>query len=451
MKRKGVKLIMSEYADIVIGNLSLHWFRNYLDSKIVSLFFSKNDLIVVNNCNIDDDDKDAGTYTKYMYRTTVRRAKERLDAQGFGLNNFEKIFNDEMVQAVDYSSFLYHLQGDYDEEDKNNEIRIKKNVSLKKWKNAMKKNVSYELANGNIQFGGTLSEVNITTECDKVIFYSLKDEDSESFYALNPEIINYKYVYRLILEYCANDMEIILDFSNLDNWADDCIPKALAATENVSKTIVLVEGSSDKDILEFAMSQLYPHLSDLFYFMDFSDESGGKRDGGTSYVIKNLKTFYFSKIRANFIAIFDNDAEGYSSKCSLLNEIKNWPANFRILLYPEITMFHKYPTIAPNGKIVPDDINKKAASIELYLPDSIIKTGGNYYPIEWESRKRIRNKNNVEEALYQGVISYKDDIKHKFHEMRNKIERGDEVFKTEEWKNMKKLLETIVFAFNNEQ
>ena len=219
MKRKGVKLIMSEYADIVIGNLSLHWFRNYLDSKIVSLFFSKNDLIVVNNCNIDDDDKDAGTYTKYMYRTTVRRAKERLDAQGFGLNNFEKIFNDEMVQAVDYSSFLYHLQGDYDEEDKNNEIRIKKNVSLKKWKNAMKKIVSYELANGNIQFGGTLSEVNITTECDKVIFYSLKDEDSESFYALNPEIINYKYVYRLILEYCANDMEIILDFSNLDNWA----------------------------------------------------------------------------------------------------------------------------------------------------------------------------------------------------------------------------------------
>ena len=51
----------------------------------------------------------------------------------------KKIFNDEMVQVVDYSSFLYHLQGDYDEEDKNNEIRIKKNVSLKKWKNAMKK------------------------------------------------------------------------------------------------------------------------------------------------------------------------------------------------------------------------------------------------------------------------------------------------------------------------
>lgn len=75
---------------------------------------------------------------------------------------------------------------------------------------------------------------------------------------------------------------------------------------------------------------------------------------------------------------------------------------------------------------------------------TIIQLNGN-------RENEYRNKNNVEEALYQGVISYKDDIKHKFPEMRNKIERGDEVFKTEEWKNMKKLLETIVFAFNNEQ
>ena len=136
--------------------------------------------------------------------------------------------------------------------------------------------VSYEISNGSVGFEGTLSEINITTECDKVIFYSLKDEDSESFYALNSEMISYEYVYRLILEYCTNDMEIILDFSNLVNWADDCISKALVATENIPKTIVLVEGSSDKDILEFAMSQLYPHLSDLFYFMDFSDEFGEK-------------------------------------------------------------------------------------------------------------------------------------------------------------------------------
>lgn len=440
---------MSEYAEIVIGKLSLCRFRNYLDSEVVSLFFSKNDLVLIHDCNIDDDE-DVGTYTKYFYKTTVQCAKERLDACGFGLNNFEKIFNNKMLQAVDYSAFLHHLRVDYDEYDKKAEMRIKKNVSFRKWQNAMKKIVCYEVANGNIQFGGTISDVGITTECDKVIFYSLKDEDSESFYALNPEIIHSAFVYRLILEICADDEEVVLDFSNLAFWADDCIPKALAATENIEKTIVLVEGTSDKDILEFSMSHLYPHLADLFYFMDFDDENGGKRDGGTSFVIKNLKTFYFSKIKSHFIAIFDNDAEGYASKCTLLNEVKIWPENFRILLYPELELFRDYPTIAPNGDTVPDNINIKAASIELYLPDCIIKANGEYYPVEWEARKRIKDVSGVEQAIYQGVISHKNEIKHKFHNVRNMIDKGDAIFLVDEWKRMKKLLETIVFAFDKE-
>ena len=181
--------------------------------------------------------------------------------------------------------------------------------------------------------------------------------------------------------------------------------------------------------------------------MDFNDGYGGKRDGGVSFVIKNLKAFYFSKIKSNFIAIFDNDAEGYASKCTLLNEVKAWPENFRILLYPELKLFRKYPTVAPNGLIVSDNINRKAASIELYLPDCIIKSNGDYYPIEWEDRKRIKNANGDQEALYQGVIANKNEIKRRFHEVRNKIEKGDMIFQVGEWKRMKRLLETIVFAF----
>lgn len=134
----------------------------------------------------------------------------------------------------------------------------------------------------------------------------------------------------------------------------------------------------------------------------------------------------------------------------MLNEVKNWPENFRILLYPQLDRFRKYPTLAPNGKIVFDDINKKAASIELYLPDSIIMSDNKYYPIEWECRKRMKDEKGIEKALYQGVISYKDDIKKQFHEMRNRIEKGKENFCTEDWKYMKLLLETIIFAFNKE-
>lgn len=441
---------MSEYADIKIKNLTLYSFRNYLDCNVVSLFFSKKDLIIIPNCKQDISGDDSYEYTKYMYKTTVKQAKERFDALGFSIDNFEKTFNDNMLQSIDYSAFVQHLNIDFDVYEKMLQERIKKRVSFQKWKNAMKKIITFELENGNILWNGTISEICIRTECEKVIFYSLKDSYSESFYALYPGIIEEAYVFRLILESCANDDEIILDFSNLSYWAEDCIPKALSATENIEKVIVLVEGTSDKDILEYSMQKMYPHLSDLFYFMDFDDDRGGKRDGGTSYVIKNMKTFYFSKIKTKFIAIFDNDAEGYQSQCTLLTEIKHWPNNFRILCYPETNLFRSYPTLAPNGKIILDDINKKAGSIELYLPDSIIQKNGFYYPIEWESRKLIKSSDGNEEALYQGVISQKNDIKKNFHILRKSIEKGEKSFDDKEWFRMKQLLDTIIYAFAKE-
>lgn len=441
---------MSEYADITVKSLSLFWFRNYVNSDVVSLFFSRRDLIITHNCRIDSDDEDSGQYTQYQYKSTVKKVKERLDARGFGIPNLEKKFNENPLQVIDYAPFLSHLDIDYDEREKTAKERIEKRVSFKKWKNAMHKIVSYELENGNINGYHSDPQVNISTECDKIIYYSLVNSESGSFYGTATEFVHIAYVFRLILESCNDNDDVILDFSNLQHWDEDCIPKALSATEDVEKTIVLVEGTSDKDILEFAMEKIYPHLVDMFYFMDFDDTSGAKRDAGTSYIVKNLKTFYFSRLKAKFIAVFDNDAEGYASKCTLINEIKHWPDNFRILLYPEIVAFNKYPTLAPNGTIVKDNINKKACSIELYLPNKIIKTNGEYLPVEWEARKKIKEINGCEKALYQGVISQKNEIKQRFHDLRKEIESGREAFVLEDWERMKMLLDTIVFAFVSE-
>lgn len=438
--------MMSEYADILVGRLSLYSFRNYVSPEIVRSLFCKSDLQTIPDYVEDPDDADSVIITKYIYKTTVRKAKERLDAQGYTLSRFEVLFNENQYQAIDYSSFLSHLHVDFEDYDEKAKERNKKNITFTKWKNSMNKIISYELCNGNIVRSKVKPEdVKITTECDKVIFYSLQDDDSETYYAIFSEQINHKYVFRMILECCDENEMIELDFTNLQYWDEDCVAKAVAATDDTEKTIVLVEGTSDKDILEFSVKNIYPHLSDLFYFMDFDDENG-KRDGGTSYVIKNLKTFYFSKIKKNFIAIFDNDAEGYASKCTLLSEIKSWPNNFKILLYPNVEILKSYPTIVPNGSIMNDDINKKAASIELYLPDSIIKNELGYFPIEWEARKKIKN-NGFDEALYQGVISQKDDIKHNFHTLRNQIEKDATYFKPEEWERMRVLVESIVFAF----
>ena len=434
---------MSEYAEIKIENLSLQWFRNYLNGEIVSLFFSKDDLETYEVCNEEE------SYTGYTYKTTVKKAKERFDVLGYSTEKFEKLFVEKIIEAIDCYSYLYHQDIDYEDEEEYTREHLLKHLSFRKWKNSLHKLISYELENGNLMFHRKNEyKKRLSTVCDKILFYSIEDDgSSDSLYGINTEIIDSGYVYRMILENCDDEAEIVLDFTNIQWWNDDCIPKALGAAGQNEKIVVLVEGSSDKDILEFALSRLYPHLSDLFYFMDFDDSNGGKRDGGTSYVIKNLKAFYFSHLKTKFIAIFDNDAEGYSSKCTLLNEIEQWPDNYRILLYPELKQLKSYPTILPNGSIKNDNINKKAASIELYLPDRIIKKDSNYLPIEWEARKKIKGLDGEEVLLYQGVITQKDNIKDEFHELRHRIESGKEEFKLEQWARLDELLKTIIFAF----
>lgn len=84
---------MSEYADIKIGSLSLFSFRNYLDPSIVSFFFSSKDLDINQDVKGDSEDEDTECYTQYIYKTTVKYAKERLDARGFTLSALEKLFN----------------------------------------------------------------------------------------------------------------------------------------------------------------------------------------------------------------------------------------------------------------------------------------------------------------------------------------------------------------------
>ncbi|WP_028521596.1 HEPN/Toprim-associated domain-containing protein [Ruminococcus flavefaciens] len=439
---------MSEYADIIIRNLTLYSFRNYLQNDIVHLLFSKLDYVCIPNYINTTNDEDSKSYTKHMYKTTVQKAKERLDALGFTISRFETLFNQSRNEAIDYSPFLFKLNIDYDSYEEIIKKRIDKYVTFKKWINSINKIIKYELKHGRSYpfINDDKEKMGIRTECDKIIYYSLKEDLMESFYGLKVEVIPIAYILRLILESCEPVDEIILDFTYLSAWAEDAIPKGRLAAENDEKTIVLVEGTSDKEILEFAIAKFYPHLSDLFYFMDFEDGYGGKRGGGASLIVTNLKAFYFSKLKSKFIAIFDNDVEGYQSKCSLENDIKNWSDNIKIFLYPQDKLFKSYPTLLPNGTICNDDINKKACSIELYLPDSIIKENEVFYPIEWEARRKIKNGSD-EEYLYQGVITHKEEIKKKFISMRNKIEAGNQPFIEEDWKRIKKILDTIVFAF----
>ena len=93
---------MSEYADIGIKNMSLAWFRNYLEKDVVELFFSRDDLTIEQNYVDDPEDEDSEPYTRYTYQTNVKKAKERLDAMGYGTEHFAQLFNQRVLEVIDY-------------------------------------------------------------------------------------------------------------------------------------------------------------------------------------------------------------------------------------------------------------------------------------------------------------------------------------------------------------
>ncbi|MBU3175186.1 toprim domain-containing protein [Clostridium estertheticum] len=162
-------------------------------------------------------------------------------------------------------------------------------------------------------------------------------------------------------------------------------------------TIVITEGSSDKDILEKALNYLYPNQSDLFSFFDYKASNAG---GSTSEVIKIVKSFIASKILNKTVVIFDNDTAGREA----IEEISkiNLPPNIKILKYPDIYICNNYPTIGPQGTQY-ININGLAASIELYLGDSILKYENALIPIQW-----IGYRDKIKQ--YQGQITQKVNI-----------------------------------------
>jgi len=142
-RRSGLK--MSEYAAIKIEKLSLQWFRNYLNGEIVSLLFSKDNLATYEVCNEEE------SYTGYTYKTTVKMAKERLNALGYSPEMFKKLFDEKIIEAIDCHGYLYHQDIDYEDEEyirKN----LLKHLSFRKWSNSLHKLISYELVNGNLMF-----------------------------------------------------------------------------------------------------------------------------------------------------------------------------------------------------------------------------------------------------------------------------------------------------------
>ena len=431
---------MSEYADLTINDFEIWSFRNYLNRDIIALFFNDADLTITENVKYDEADLKEKPHTQYKYSSNVKRAKERFDALGISIQSVKTEFEEKKYDCIDCFSSIWNL--DSDAKSKN---IIYKSITFQKWFNSVKKIINYERENGKIrpQFHDKIDFIPKTV-CQRIIYNSMRKSD-ECYYGMD-DSWDWKFTFRILLE-CFSDEDLIeCDFSLLFYWDEQPNEKILFNGPE-EKTIIMVEGVNDKQILDFASKHLFPHLCDIFYFMGFEYSSNKKRQGGADAIANNAKAFIAANLKQKFVAVFDNDTTGVFKRKQLYDELNGViPRNFRIINYPNLSFFDKYPTIFPNGKIINDNINQRACSIELYLPDRFLRSNNIFYPIQWESLMTVKTHKGTLSS-YQGVVANKGIIEKDISEHIKNVAKGSETFNDSEWYRMKELLRNIFFAF----
>lgn len=222
----------------------------------------------------------------------------------------------------------------------------------------------------------------------------------------------------------------------------------------MEKYYILVEGVTDKEILDFYIEQAYPELKELLYIVPFESP---KRIGGKDYISHMIKFIvHLEEKHKNIIAVFDNDTEGIYAKEMLIKELErsniNMKKNFshiKILSYPENDFLKKYPVYNTNVRssvlIENDDINRRAGAIELYLPHSMLMNDrtGELHPIRWKSF-------NEKVSKYQGVFvdKTKNEIMKKFRTYKSDIKNNETSFDKNNWSNCDLIIKLLLKEIN---
>ncbi|KOU28535.1 hypothetical protein ADK53_34030 [Streptomyces sp. WM6373] len=226
--------------------------------------------------------------------------------------------------------------------------------------------------------------------------------------------------------------------TDLQNLCADALDQVQATASAHAPVVVLTEGHSDVAILGPALALLYPHLTDLVRFMDYSNSP----KGGAPALVATVRAFAAARIANPVIALFDNDTAASDALRPL--DRAALPHNIKVLQYPPLEMASNYPTLgpptldAPAGHLSHADVNGTAGSIEIYLGrDVLTLPNGGMRPVQW--RSYINGSKQ-----YQGEITGKKEVHDAFHEKLTLAQANPELIETQDWDGIRKILDLIV-------
>jgi HEPN/Toprim N-terminal domain 1 len=407
---------MGSYAEFWLESLFIGSTKNAFDPNLMQLFRASDKR--VHRCAVKELPQPRHHWASYMepdeivdavyYTAPVPLVKDRLELKGYTLDTAKRAFAKRMrAQAKEYKHEARAGLEDYYE----NKAKLLKALDEDKWTATLR----------HIKEAGL---------------------DTPEWFGF--EGINLNVPLRLALEIRTDQDNCVYDVTDLITQeyfdkSEDFVALASEPTlderTSRSKIIILTEGKSDGRILSESMRLLYPHLADYFAFMDFE---GARVEGGAPHLAKIVKAFAGAGIVNKTIAIFANDTAGQDAIRSL-REIK-LPGNLSVLRLPELKALCRYPTIGPSG-LTNMNINGKAASIELYLGDDVLRGNGKLQPVKWSSYIASMGQ-------YQGEILGKDKIHKRFREKLARQRNRPNLTQDPNWSGLCTIMSGIFSAFH---
>lgn len=272
--------------------------------------------------------------------------------------------------------------------------------------------------------------------------YMLTDDSN---HWLGYPLSDIRHFLRAVIEACGDTAVFEQDVSEVTNagWyefgqaiVENARAGLISDFPSNAKIIILTEGTIDRRALEGAFRLVYPHLIDLYSFMDFD---GPGFPGGVGHLVNTLKAFAGAGIANKVIALFDNDTGARSALRAISQDVL--PRSMRVLRYPPIEVAKSYPTIGPSG-LVQMDVNGLAGSLEMYFGEDVLKQeDGSLTPVQWRG---------YDQALcqYQGELLNKARLQAAFFSKLDNAMSNPVLRETQDWSGMTIILDAIRSAFS---
>jgi len=358
------------------------------------------------------------------FRTQARVLRDRLDVMGVDVEGVASEFGHIRNEQISRHSPLgdWRLPEDFQKAE-NDLVEALHDLDWSSWCERMRR---------GLDAGQPLREITPPGSRDvhAVSWLLAMWDDSESRFAL-----------RALLEVLPDEETLTLDINDLieAGWVEEDIDPQRVATEYVTHAnqmglppIVLVEGTSDADILSRSLALRRSHLAHFVRFPEFSRGA----EGSAAALRRTVTAFVAAGIPNRVLALFDADTAARDVVRSMKEKDPRIPSNIVVTHLPELELAKNYPTVGPRGERAMD-VNGLGASLELYLGRDVLAHGDGLWPVRWTGFVEGVN-------AYQGVVDGKNAIQDAFLAKLALAQKDPGQMAAQDWTGIDLVLDHII-------